>query len=46
MERFNSRSYFYCVNNGINPLTVTIDLSKLLLVVAEGQSHIKLPKEL
>ena len=36
MERFNSRSYFYCVNSGINPLTVTVDLSRLPLVVVEG----------
>ena len=46
MECFNSHSYFYCVDNRINPLTVTIDLSKLPLVVVEGQSHIELPKEL
>ena len=46
MERFNSRSYFYCVDSGINPLTVTVDLSRLPLVVAEGQSYTELPKEL
>ena len=36
MEHFNSRSYFYCVNNGTNSLTIIIDLSKLLPVIAEG----------
>jgi len=46
MERFNSYSYFYCVNNGINPLTVIVDLSRLPLVVIEGQSYAELPKEL
>jgi len=46
IERFNSRLYFYCVNNGINPLTVTVDLSRVPLVVIEGQSYMELPKEL
>ena len=46
MERFNSRSYFYCVNSGINPLTVTVDLSRLPPVIIEGQSYMELPKEL
>ena len=36
MEYFNSRSYFYYANNGINSLTITVDLSKLLPVVVEG----------
>ena len=46
MERFNSRSYFYCVNSRINPLTVTVDLSRLPPVIIEGQSYTELPKEL
>ena len=46
MERFNSRFYFYCINNKINPLTVTVNLSKLLPVVIKGQSHIELLKKL
>ena len=46
IERFNSRSYFYCVNNRINPLTITVDLSRVPLVIIEGQSYIELPKEL
>ena len=46
IERFNSRLYFYCVKNGINPLTVAVDLSRVPPIVAEGQSYIKLPKKL
>ena len=46
MGRFNSRLYFYCVNNRINPLTVTVDLSRVPLIVVEGQSYVELPKEL
>jgi len=36
MERFNSRLYFYYVDNGIDPSTVAVDLSKVSPVVAEG----------
>ena len=36
MERFNSCSYFYYINNEINPLTIIVDLSKLLPVIIEG----------
>ena len=36
MERFNSRSYFDCVDSGINPLTITVDLNRLPLVIIEG----------
>jgi len=46
IERFNSRLYFYYVNHRINPLTITVDLSIMPPVVVEGQSYIKLPKEL
>jgi hypothetical protein len=46
IERFNSCSYFYYINNRINPLTITVDLSRLPLVIIEGQSYIELPKEL
>ena len=46
IERFNSRSYFYYVDNRINPLIVTVDLSRLPLVIIEGQSYMELPKEL
>ena len=46
MEHFNSYSYFYYVNSGINPLTVIVDLSRLPPVIIEGQSYIELPKKL
>jgi len=46
IERFNSRLYFYYANNRINPLTVTVDLSRVPLIVVEGQSYTELPKEL
>ena len=46
IEHFNSRSYFYYVNSGINPLTIIVDLSRLPPVIIEGQSYIELPKEL
>ena len=36
IERFNSRSYFYYINSGINPLTIAVDLSRLPPVVVEG----------
>jgi len=36
MERFNSRSYFYCINNGIDLLTIAVDLSKVSPVIVEG----------
>ena len=45
-KRFNSRSYFYYINNGINPLAVAVDPSRVPLIVIEGQSYIELPKEL
>jgi hypothetical protein len=45
-KRFDSRLYFYCVDNRINPLTITVDPSRVPPIVAEGQSHTELPKEL
>ena len=36
IERFNSRSYFYCIDNRIDPLTIAVDLSRVPPVVAEG----------
>jgi len=36
MERFNSRSYFYCINNRIDPLAITVDLSRVPPVVTKG----------
>ena len=35
-KRFNSRSYFYYINNGINPLAVAVDLSRVPLIIIEG----------
>jgi len=46
IERFNSHLYFYCINNGINLLTITVDLSKVPPIVVEGQSYAELPEEL
>ena len=43
---FNSRLYFYCINNGIDPLAVAVDLSRVPPIIIEGQSHAELPKEL
>ena len=36
IEYFNSHSYFYCIDNGINPLTVIVDLSKLPPIIIKG----------
>ena len=46
MECFNSYLYFYCVNNGIDPSIIAADPSRVLPIIAEGQSHVELPKEL
>ena len=36
IECFNSRSYFYYVDSRINPLTVTVDLSRVPSIIIEG----------
>jgi hypothetical protein len=36
IERFNSRLYFYYVDNRINPLTIAVDLSRVPPIVVEG----------
>ena len=36
MERFNSRSYFHCVNNKINFSTVAVDLNRVPPVITKG----------
>ena len=46
IQRFNSRSYFYCVNSRIDPLTITVDLSRIPPIIIEGRSYTELPKEL
>ena len=43
---FNNCLYFYYVDNGINFLTVAVDLSRVPPIIVEGQSHAKLSKEL
>jgi hypothetical protein len=45
-KRFNSRLYFYYINNRIDPLTVTVDLSRVPPIIIEGQSYTELLKEL
>jgi uncharacterized protein YukJ len=35
-KRFNSRLYFYYINNRINPLTVAVDLSRVPPIIIEG----------
>ena len=35
-KRFNSRLYFYYINNRINPLVVVVDLSRVPLIIIEG----------
>ena len=36
IQRFNNRSYFYYVNNGIDPLAVTVDLNRVPPIITEG----------
>ena len=35
-KRFNSRLYFYYINNRINPLVVVVDPSRVPLIIIEG----------
>ena len=46
IKYFNNCLYFYYINNRIDPLAVIVDLSRVPLVVIEGQSYIELLKEL
>ena len=46
IDHFNSHLYFYCINNGINPLTISVNLSRVPLIAEKGRSYAKLPKEL
>jgi len=43
---FNNCLYFYHINNRINPLTVTVNLNKVLFIIKEGQNYIELLKKL
>ena len=45
-KHFNSRLYFYCVDNGINPLAVAVDLSRVPPIIIKGQSYTELLEEL
>ena len=36
IKRFNSRLYFYCINNGINALTIAVDLNRVPPIIKEG----------
>ena len=36
IDCFNSYLYFYCINNGIDPLTITVDLSRVPPIIKEG----------
>jgi len=36
IKHFNNYLYFYCINNKINPLTVIVDLNKILSIIKEG----------
>ena len=46
IDRFDSYLYFYYINNGIDPLTILIDLSRVPPITKEGWSYAELPKEL
>ena len=46
MDRFNSCLYFYCVDNGIDLLTISVDLNRVPPIAKEGWSYVELPKEL
>ena len=46
IKHFNSRLYFYYINNGIDPLIIAVDLNKIHFIIVKGQSYIKLPKKL
>ena len=35
-KRFNSRLYFYYINNRINPLTIAVDLGRVPPIIIEG----------
>ena len=37
IERFNSCLYFYYINNGIDPLAVIVDLSRVLLLLKKDR---------
>jgi len=36
IKRFNSRLYFYYINNKINPLIIAVDLNRVPPIIIEG----------
>ena len=46
IQCFNSRLYFYYINNRINLLTIVVNLNKMPFVIIKRQNYIELPKEL
>jgi len=46
IKRFNSRLYFYCINNIINSLIIAVDLNRMPFIIIEGQNYIELFKKL
>ena len=46
IDCFSSCLYFYYINNGIDLLTVTVNLNRVPLIIKKGQSHAELPKKL
>jgi len=35
IKRFNSYLYFYCINNRINSLIITVDLNRVPFIIKE-----------
>jgi len=46
IKHFNNYLYFYYINNGINLLTVAVNLNKIPFIIIKGQNYMELPKEL
>ena len=46
IKYFNSRLYFYCIDQGVNPSAIIADLNRVPPIVEKEQSHAELPKEL
>jgi len=36
IKHFNKKNYFYYIDNGINPLTIIVNLNKVLSIIKEG----------
>jgi len=46
IKRFNNYLYFYCIDNKINLLTITVNLNRVPFIIKEGQSYMELLKDL